>query len=376
MTGEKVEKAKSSGPTGTAVEENPPEEKVEEKRKIEFSEKQLAERETGLRLERNGEHMLERQHFDHAMDFFLGAVHVYKKINDFESLGRVYFKMGQCQEQQGKYKEALDYFRDSKKNYGKINDRGNYASAADRAAKVLYFEGNTQEAKLEYRDAIGFGCENSEIFNNLAFMQMDDEEFEEAEKNLRKALKLREKEESPETHITHNNLGVIEYIKGNYKKAQYHFETGLEMDFRSPEEDRTIQYVVFAKPVYKDEEFTSYRVFRDVETRACIMLNIAAARVTAGEKEDTVLPMLEEALMEDRDRSYLYEAAGWIYLNLGDDKKALGYFKRALPYDPTNEDLRRVIDLINPYLYARVGRNEPCPCGSGKKYKKCHGAVV
>ncbi|MGC0777789.1 MAG: SEC-C metal-binding domain-containing protein, partial [Candidatus Acidiferrum sp.] len=25
---------------------------------------------------------------------------------------------------------------------------------------------------------------------------------------------------------------------------------------------------------------------------------------------------------------------------------------------------------------AKVGRNEPCPCGSGKKYKKCHGASV
>ena len=22
-----------------------------------------------------------------------------------------------------------------------------------------------------------------------------------------------------------------------------------------------------------------------------------------------------------------------------------------------------------------VGRNDPCPCGSGKKYKKCHGAT-
>jgi preprotein translocase subunit SecA len=21
------------------------------------------------------------------------------------------------------------------------------------------------------------------------------------------------------------------------------------------------------------------------------------------------------------------------------------------------------------------GRNDPCPCGSGKKYKKCHGAA-
>ncbi|MBI4461652.1 MAG: SEC-C domain-containing protein, partial [Acidobacteria bacterium] len=24
----------------------------------------------------------------------------------------------------------------------------------------------------------------------------------------------------------------------------------------------------------------------------------------------------------------------------------------------------------------KIGRNEPCPCGSGKKYKKCHGAVA
>jgi hypothetical protein len=24
---------------------------------------------------------------------------------------------------------------------------------------------------------------------------------------------------------------------------------------------------------------------------------------------------------------------------------------------------------------AKVGRNEPCPCGSGKKYKKCHGEL-
>ena len=25
---------------------------------------------------------------------------------------------------------------------------------------------------------------------------------------------------------------------------------------------------------------------------------------------------------------------------------------------------------------AKIGRNEPCPCGSGKKYKKCHGATA
>jgi uncharacterized protein len=24
----------------------------------------------------------------------------------------------------------------------------------------------------------------------------------------------------------------------------------------------------------------------------------------------------------------------------------------------------------------KVGRNDLCPCGSGKKYKKCHGAAA
>ncbi|MET0606733.1 MAG: SEC-C metal-binding domain-containing protein, partial [Beijerinckiaceae bacterium] len=27
----------------------------------------------------------------------------------------------------------------------------------------------------------------------------------------------------------------------------------------------------------------------------------------------------------------------------------------------------------DPSSWGKVGRNEPCPCGSGKKYKHCHG---
>jgi preprotein translocase subunit SecA len=26
--------------------------------------------------------------------------------------------------------------------------------------------------------------------------------------------------------------------------------------------------------------------------------------------------------------------------------------------------------------WSNVGRNDPCPCGSGKKFKKCHGATL
>ena len=36
---------------------------------------------------------------------------------------------------------------------------------------------------------------------------------------------------------------------------------------------------------------------------------------------------------------------------------------------------RRVVHG-NKELHERLGRNDPCPCGSGKKYKKCHGIAA
>ncbi len=35
-----------------------------------------------------------------------------------------------------------------------------------------------------------------------------------------------------------------------------------------------------------------------------------------------------------------------------------------------------VRDPSDPATWGKVGRNEPCPCGSGKKFKHCHGALV
>jgi preprotein translocase subunit SecA len=33
-------------------------------------------------------------------------------------------------------------------------------------------------------------------------------------------------------------------------------------------------------------------------------------------------------------------------------------------------------DPKNPETWGKVGRNDDCPCGSGKKYKHCHGVYV
>jgi preprotein translocase subunit SecA len=43
--------------------------------------------------------------------------------------------------------------------------------------------------------------------------------------------------------------------------------------------------------------------------------------------------------------------------------------QRAAAAAPQGEAKVKQIKLDQP----KVGRNDPCPCGSGKKYKKCHG---
>lgn len=37
-------------------------------------------------------------------------------------------------------------------------------------------------------------------------------------------------------------------------------------------------------------------------------------------------------------------------------------------------DIDRALNPPTPRISSNIGRNEPCPCGSGKKYKKCCGA--
>ena len=47
----------------------------------------------------------------------------------------------------------------------------------------------------------------------------------------------------------------------------------------------------------------------------------------------------------------------------------------ALQYSGPSETGEVKTTAVSNDVYANTGRNEPCPCGSGSKFKKCHGAA-
>lgn len=46
--------------------------------------------------------------------------------------------------------------------------------------------------------------------------------------------------------------------------------------------------------------------------------------------------------------------------------------REALTHQPVDENTEQA--QSEDYSDRHIGRNEPCPCGSGKKYKHCHGS--
>jgi len=48
---------------------------------------------------------------------------------------------------------------------------------------------------------------------------------------------------------------------------------------------------------------------------------------------------------------------------------------KSLQYSGPSESGEVKTSLVKADAYANTGRNEPCPCGSGNKFKKCHGAA-
>ena len=79
------------------------------------------------------------------------------------------------------------------------------------------------------------------------------------------------------------------------------------------------------------------------------------------EKNPAVLRVQTEERL--KEVASIFEEKGWkVAIELEPDK----------PEDTA--DLERLLNPQQPVTVSKkVGRNEPCPCGSGKKYKKCCG---
>jgi len=147
-----------------------------------------------------------------------------------------------------------------------------------------------------------------------------------------------------------------------------------------------------------DEAVSVSRRFAEVYEAANFLGDLAVVLAEAG-RRDEALKQIEENLSRFPDDVWIVIKAGSALHELNEDDRAIELLLRAYEMsEPTSYDRDGVMERLVPFLResqrhgeadallakdresrqparpaktAKIGRNEPCPCGSGKKYKHC-----
>jgi preprotein translocase subunit SecA len=112
---------------------------------------------------------------------------------------------------------------------------------------------------------------------------------------------------------------------------------------------------------YKAEAFSLFETMID-RLREAVTAQLMRVEIVQGPppEEPSKLPYMEAHKIDPRT---------------GEDEMALAQpaFAGALAGHPNGTQNAAVRDPNDAASWGKVGRNEPCPCGSGKKFKHCHG---
>jgi len=111
------------------------------------------------------------------------------------------------------------------------------------------------------------------------------------------------------------------------------------------------------KQEYKREAFELFAAMLETIKHEVVRV-IMTVRVQSAEQ----VAQAEEQLAQSHVENVRYQHAGYDEALAGDGDQTVAMTK------PEVQQVRRYSE--------KVGRNDPCPCGSGKKYKHCHGKLA
>ena len=139
---------------------------------------------------------------------------------------------------------------------------------------------------------------------------------------------------------------------------------------------------------YKAESFEMFEnMLASLREQTTQLLSHVELRMAGSDEEDSPVPERRAPQMQEtrRDPALARAGAGASADELpalppgGGGGRAPAPREAGEPAQATagNGTVRRAaFDQRNPETWSRVGRNAPCPCGSGRKFKRCHGTLA
>jgi preprotein translocase subunit SecA len=110
---------------------------------------------------------------------------------------------------------------------------------------------------------------------------------------------------------------------------------------------------------YKSEAFSLYEAMA-AHLREAVTAQLMRVEIVPPQEQQPVLPVMEAHKLDP---------------TTGEDEMTFATAS-LVPSSTPGRESTPARDPKNPASWGKIGRNEDCPCGSGKKYKHCHGRLA
>lgn len=326
-------------------------------------------------LEELGGAQHQRGDIRQAEAFYVRAQALYEKLEDAAGVARGYRNLGGVRIDLGMTTQAADDFQTARKQFSDLEDREGVATCVTNLALLTYRHKGRKAAIEDYQAHLAQGdADHFLVFNNLGFLLLMEEQLEAARESLEKGIADCQARAVADDNLglLYLNVGVIDALEGKLEAAQARFDEAAVV-FANYPVGRAVLVSLLPREAQEEHQLGRFVVADDGHKIAITFLNSAVLALLQGKVEEAH-QLARKAVEMDKDQGYTHAVQGWIFKSQGDNMAAGHAFRRALSKEPNNAWFKQSLDVTNPYLAMKVGRNEPCPCGSGKKFKKCHGA--
>ncbi len=323
-------------------------------------------------LEQLGTAAYKKNDYQNALELYQRSYKLWESTEEMAGRARCLRDIGSIQSDLQQNEESEDSFRQAKKLFEQVEDEEGVVACLTNIGLLYYRSEGSEGALKSYKESIEKEeIEHYLLYNNTGFLHLVEGQFDEAREYLEKGKKDLDKRgaEDDNAALLSLNLGIVSAMKGENERSLELFDAAQKL-FEQHPEGRAVEVVLCA--VQDRSEFDPYVVVDDAHKVAITHLNRAAVLVALG-RLDEALEHANKGVELDRNLPYPYFCLGWVQLAKEAIDEAIRAFKRASGMAPNNTVYKQALEAINPFYNSKVGRNEPCPCGSGKKFKKCHG---
>jgi len=285
-----------------------------------------------------------QRNFKSARKHYQEALGRYHDLGYALGEGDTALELGHVNAEMQKFSEAADSYQQAQTIFAKLGHTEKEAMCLVLIGQVYKGDGKLEASMDSFEKAMEMYTQNdnalgsANVLFQMGLLQFDQQNYDQAKQSYGEALKIfRQKNDQEGEANLLANLGTLHYQIKQMDQARKHFTKAVSLL-------RRMNHPIGLAGVLSNLSFIHEEEKRFGEAYDCLKEAREIYQQTRMSEEEKIVTQHLEALEQKAGKS-LADLRAELLNGQGNRKTKTG----------------------------KVGRNAPCPCGSGKKYKKCCG---